>query len=120
MKKIEDYLHLYLGCECVRVKARYPYKKGEVIKLDIDTLKYFASDVKPILRPLSSMAEEEAKELDLADVQIGLLAFGHRLQMHMTPDQFKKCLDKHFDLFGLIEEGLAIGSTKTEQLKEKP
>lgn len=130
--KAKDYLHYYLGCE-VETNMRKaigegkPMKKLHGILKEVDlgmddkvgilledepdrcNYEYFkTSDIKPILRPLESMTEEEAKELDLADVQKGLLAFGTRLQMYMTADQFKKCLDMGFDLFNLIPSGEAL------------
>jgi hypothetical protein len=128
--KFKNVAHLYLGCQCVvSASDYYEAGKGKLVRIDIeddetltvsgntmhDKTQYCVEadfdDAKPILRPLSSMTEAEAKELELADVQIGLLAFGHRLQMHMTPDQFKLCLDKNFDLFGLIESGEAIDAS---------
>jgi hypothetical protein len=77
-KDIRNYLHLYLGCEVI-VKAKDntgPTIKGRLHSLD---LKYndcvvgafdfsiSEANIKPILRPLSDMTEEEAKELYLTD-----------------------------------------------------
>jgi hypothetical protein len=74
-KKIEDYLHLYIGCQCQHCGEVDETKKLTGISFD-DTQRvlwaYFeneencyapASEVKPILRRLSSMTEEEAIEL---------------------------------------------------------
>lgn len=69
-------------------------------------------EIKPLLRPLSSMTEEEMHECgnmvydfsgtDLdqwqpSDFEIGL-----------APEQFHWLLKKGFDLFGLIDAGIAL------------
>lgn len=63
MREIKDYLHLYMGQKAIRIKATYPRRKGDIIPIDADCLRYWANDVKPILRPLSSMTEDEAEHL---------------------------------------------------------
>lgn len=114
--KLKDVLHLYLGSQ---YRIRYidylsnqftvwsELTSSRLSKLDDLSI----AEIQLQLRLLSSMTEEEANEFDLVDVQKGLLAFGHRLQMYMTPNQFKKCLDNHFDLFGLIESSQAINKS---------
>lgn len=85
MKKIEDYLHLYLGCELdTSIHGGYihPYGCVKITKLDISTIHdvlwslakkerdikggFSDSDhiyCKPLLRPLASMTDEEALEV---------------------------------------------------------
>lgn len=132
MKKIEDYLHLYVGCE---VAAPNPYddhgveiakglltgihgEYGPEIQFIIDGNAEEDPDyvefikVKPILRRLSSMTEEEsntAHRIYFVD-KIELLAI-------MDVAHFELCrylLSRGFDLFGLIDEGLAIDAATLE------
>lgn len=127
-KKIVDYLHLYIGS-----KIRYAPLGGEYFDetmTGIDGWKVLtenepdyscaAEECKLILRPLSSMTEEEMQECgnmvydfsgdpDLnkwepKDFEIGL-----------APEQFYWLLSKHFDLFNLIPEGLALDATQQPQ-----
>jgi hypothetical protein len=59
MKDIRSYLHLYVGCECEAsqegVKFTYNIKITPELLCDYDW-------IKPILRPLSDMTEDEAVE----------------------------------------------------------
>lgn len=162
-RNIKDFLHLYLGCEV----ENYPYKKYEGIETqpkrmigllvgvigeyahiqnkdvfgkDWDIIKEPIADVKPLLRPLSSMTEEEAIELvKLSEWESYgdhphirnyktyknnfdhlVVSWGEGLREKnipenkkvFAPNEFQFLLSKHFDLFNLIESGLAIDKTK--------
>jgi hypothetical protein len=103
MKKIEDYIHLYIGCEVMFCAIEgVPYKcklvgvttdsegahriqlaeiedDGELGSIFWDHLEF----IDPILRPLDSMTEEEAIELlcltvptTYVDVKKGGIAYG--------------------------------------------
>lgn len=63
--------------------------------------------IKPILRPLSDMTEEEEAEY----LQIVFSHEHSNTMRNLSKDAegVKYLLSKGFDLFGLIEEGLAIG-----------
>lgn len=134
-KKIEDYLHLYLGCEVesnitwsselIPIREANP----EDLILIYDTLERqekYPNDYdgdwhkycKPILRPMSSLTDEESLECGK-----GVLDFyptkkandengGLWSSTLYHPSQILWLLSKHFDLFGLIESGLAISKTK--------
>jgi hypothetical protein len=131
-KNIKDYLHLYLGCEVWYnnklwdlVGVSKPYSTNDKMLVNVDlrpegqgfrSISYHSSSftdlslIKPILRPLSDMTDVEndryysfysspltmnTMQAIIADAQaIGFL------------------LSKHFDLFGLIDAGLAIDATK--------
>jgi hypothetical protein len=104
MKKIEDYLHLYIGCEYSTANSF-----GEVNATTLPMILKYLPDYKDFklhLRRLSSMTEEESKEahgLYYTD-KIELLA-------SMDVAHFELCrylLSKGFDLFGLCDAGLAI------------
>ena len=145
-------LALYLGCE---VYAEVPTASGTVhvrrgrfvgirpaekrrinpITVDIETesggvidMYFLPEQVKPILRPLSDMTEEEAREM--WSKCYGEFDGGKCL-LHLTatvdaderndsefdiilgyPDAWRYLLSQHFDLFGWIDAGLAIDKTK--------
>jgi hypothetical protein len=135
MKNIKDYLHLYMGCEAQIQSAQ----NGVVINNPITgmTIHYASTGqtiVKPILRKLSSMTEEEARDMIKfirGVAQIDQLIISNICDIHiewhfydvrhiarwikfdeLNPSQFQYLLSKGFDLFGLIEEGLAIDKNK--------
>jgi len=103
--KIEDYLHLYLGCLGITSNG---HKEGE-LTLTPDLLRHILLKqwhypFKPILRPLSSQTrEEQLEELSLSK-SWGEQITGAEHCARITAHRLKKS----FDLFGLIEAGLAI------------
>lgn len=148
-KKIQDFLHLYIGCEAILTTnhwftpegdkkviitgyfgGEYPYAfytRGDNVSGN-DQVKYF----KPLLRPLSSMTEEEMLEYarierpETSKVELKgekVWSFyddgesfykwiAHSL-MKPIPDQFRYLLSRGFDLFGLIDAGIAIDKTQS-------
>ncbi len=109
-KHIKDYISLYIGCElqtpdCIGinmglyyadeigyfngVNVRYP--EGKVYVQNYNQIKL-------ILRPLSDMTEEEKKDIMNLN-EMGIY------------EKVRYWLSKHFDLFGLIDAGLAIDKT---------
>lgn len=115
--KLKDFIHLYLGCIVTTHTNFRPNGKESVgrsgyarltgdLLADIEN-KTFPFDAKPILRPLSDMTEEEFLEgqhgLDY-NVRFGYIKVNGVITAYL--------LSKHFDLFGLIESGQAIDSTK--------
>jgi hypothetical protein len=143
MKKIEDYLHLYLGCECEfkTVETQKLFSR-KLIGIDVDYLFQPAYDrnpvyeyIKPILRPLSDMTEEEAVKVSIAywgtekprlheyaGKQL-VRNFNNDVYKHhweypeKLPEIIRILLSQGFDLFGLIESGLAIDSTTLTNTK---
>ncbi len=130
MREIKDYLHLYLqsGIGCFifpddsitdgfleKHKTRYP--NGEYApKLHIGTYERFLKDgYKPILRPLSDMTEEEMEQIWHADEPKSILQMeykdGRVRKVALCSERTKFLLSKGFDIFGLIEAGLAIDKT---------
>ena len=126
--------------------ARLPY--GVIVKendgvmendnklLDIDMFDgcinydYIIEDIKPYLRPMSSMTEEEKKELKSATCPEGtgyfdeqylicpMSHFGEHISYDFMSDILNWLNAHHFDYRGLIERGLALeapdGMYKTE------
>lgn len=112
--KLKDVIHHYLGCE---VWDNYNDKKGILFGVDINTsgmdnvkvlhnvvwdLKY--EDIKPILRPLSSMTEEEQFKFN---------------NINSLADNKEQCeanntawlLKQGFDLFNLISTSQVINKS---------
>ena len=63
--------------------------------------------VKPYLRPMSSMTEEEIKELLNIDTKRGIFSSRH-LTWHLDGEVVDYLNSHHFDYRGLIEKGLAL------------
>lgn len=131
-KKLSDYLHFYLGCQVKtngghdgkysrvgtflgyadhhRLDCRLGFRAGPEGRCSVFLLR-------PILRPLSDMSEKEMQEC-------GNMAYDFRddpdlnkwewkdFQTLLDPTQFMCLLSKGFDLFNLIEDGLAVDATK--------
>lgn len=149
--KIQDYLHLYLGCPCVSKRFNLQFESEHTLKAEDLTLleKGILTSIKPLLRPLSDMTEEEAREVYLLNPyskgswliksvtvkenfkgfqpniveirwggKIGNLCNDYSAGTEylyfnkLDAEQHRYLLSKHFDLFGLIDAGLAIDKTK--------
>ncbi len=121
-KELKDYLHFYLGCEFV-----YNSNPQKRYILDITELSIVQNswNIKPILRSLSDMTEEESKDFqiiaqlekeDLSCIEYKPNLFSNELELgtaHLTnvfqwANGVQYLLSKHFDLFNLIESDLAI------------
>jgi hypothetical protein len=77
VKKIADYLHLYLGCDCLYSDNHF--LKGERFVLTSGNLFWAISatqDFKPILRPLSDMTEEDFYSFFPQETQTDILIKG--------------------------------------------
>ena len=137
MKDIKDFLHLYLGCDFVTANSQGNINTssiGEVYSY-FDHFKQF----KLVLRKLSSITEEEIVsylrlkhnayngEYEVRAVDNGfwwafrLNTLNERFNFYgeildeSNSDQFRYLLSKAFDLFGLIDEGLAIDKATLEK-----
>lgn len=144
MKKIEDYLPMYLGCNlicepygitedspenlvCVHWYFNTKYDKSTSLVTYKGEQKCIETRlIKPILRPLSSMTEEEKQEA-VKTIYNGGTAWDNINDAVIEFDQqcdknilfFHYLLSKHFDLFGLIDAGLAIDSTSLTPITGK-
>ncbi len=108
----------YLGCEVLDEYGELSMLVGvirdETIKIrNLKTGAFifvFSKSVKPVLRPPSSITQDEMRENNevykAAASSIGLL-------IHGTAAATRHYLSLHIDLFGWIEAGLAIDKTKT-------
>lgn len=126
--KLSEVLHLYLNAD---VYCETPVGKGKLITLGMLGLfgfgmrpgfKEFSSEeVKPLLRPLSDMTEQERDHIGI-ELKAGIWnaddikSWGNSSLLwtnkHLTPKVFAYLLSRSFDLFGLLESGQAIDKTK--------
>jgi hypothetical protein len=115
--KLQDYLHLYLGCE-VECKHIYDGFRAELVAVNNTTsfkngltiIDCINLNAKPILRPLSDMTDEEYSEFN--NIPDDVYRGGRFNVLTHQGTCTKWLLSKQFDLFGLIEAGLAIDKTK--------
>lgn len=95
---------------------------GEQVHLNVDSDPFRIDHIKPYLRPMSSMTEEEVKEIQKINWQFykpenGLIEcfVGDADDGYCSVSQMTGILDylnaHHFDYRGLIEKGLAIDCT---------
>lgn len=99
----------------------HPNKDIALIGIDMDgvyaTSKVKIDTIKPYLRPMSSMTEEEKKEFDnfcVIDefVWEGKTEIGYKNQAIIMSVAINWLLKKHFDFMDLIPKGLAIEVTE--------
>lgn len=101
----------YVGKKYSELKGQYLlYQRGSLTPLTID-------EVKPYLRPMSSMTEEERKELSIilnyefyVDDDFALAAEDdrHRIRLELCDGYIDWLNEHHFDYRGLIEKSLAL------------
>ena len=120
----KDLLYRYLCMAlpygvCVHIR----YKEGEPCygKLMPRDIQWFIDSnievIKPYLRTMSSMTEEEKKEFDGFCVidefaWKGNAEIGYKNQAIIMSDAINWLLEKHFDFMGLIPKGLVIEITE--------
>lgn len=108
-KNIKDYLHLYLGCDTDKGKLiGIELNKAICMMNDLSIVEGNIYNLKPILRPLSDMTEEEEKEMFATQDDVKLEGFPQILLKADSGETFRYMLSKGFDLFDLIDAGLAI------------
>ena len=77
-----------------------------------NTKVYKVEDIKPYLFPISSMTEEQSKELDEIDPEFySLICENGDRYVSMDVRSYDWLNKNHFDYRGLIEKGLAIDAT---------
>lgn len=124
-KKIENYSHLYLGCDVLKTDGQKRklvgvYVSGALLENTETQLSddYRMTDFKLLLRPLASMTQEEMRACgnmiyDFSDdPDLSNNWKWQEFEYGLHPEQFHWLLSKGFDLFNLIPDGLAIDVTK--------
>ena len=76
---------------------------------DLDSMMSYSIRLKPYLRPMSSMTEEEQRTLD--SMCNGVEMVSRLSGLKMFDKAFNWLNENHFDYRGLIEKGLAIDAT---------
>lgn len=117
-KKIEEYLHLYIGCEVIGKLNDEP-RKGRLTGVTNGgyecEIQFFnedginvseepewneSKDVILLLRPISEMTDKEKEEILRLDEEDKLIVTTHFQTV-------RKLLKEEFDLFELVADGLA-------------
>lgn len=127
-KELKDYLHLYACAKCLIVKNFGAKVIEETVTINTLYENQFNDGHKSyikklILRPLSDMTEEEENEIEceFGSYGLGVNHLCNALKNHdmryvkRLDDAFnltRYLLSKHFDIYGLIEAGLAINKSK--------
>lgn len=88
---------------------------GNEVYLNVDSDSFRIGSIKPYLRPMSSITEDEAKEFN----ELSKKLFEHREPEKIWADVVDWLNKHHFDYRGLIEKGLAIEVTKESNLYKK-
>jgi len=106
--KIEEYLHLYLGCDTnygklVGIKGSICFILSQTGEISQEDLNNRNQSIKPILRKFGDLSITESSELNNRGISIG-----QRKGYSFTPDAVLYLLNLHVDLFNLITNGLAI------------
>jgi hypothetical protein len=139
---IKDYLHLYISTDTKLICVKEPMvwdenglkswlKPGDwlpvspIILHQLDLYEVFDC-FKPLLRPLSDMTEEEAVNVgilpkrhwheDTPQEQIDWLCNNWNMEIY-SPSDLRYLLSEGFDLFGLIDAGLALDKTTYQSPK---
>jgi hypothetical protein len=113
MKQLSDYIHLYLGADCFEIIGNK--RLNRVLKVTPEIIRYCLTGTGTYvlsLRRLSSMTEEQMNECWFnmpgpVEVRCEYKDGGVK-KFDATPEQVLYLLSKGFDLFGLIDAGLAI------------
>lgn len=101
---------------------------GDEVYLNIDTDSFYVGSIKPYLRPMSSMTEEERSQYNIyighteihkqsvcldSDSQANPYIGGYPyVFLTLVPKYINWLLEHHFDYNGLIEKGLALAAPK--------
>ncbi len=122
-KKIEDYLHFYIGCECKIMKTDKTWNvlldlvrpiTAMTIYMVIDTKQL---EVKPVLSRLIDMNASQKNELRsimrpmTGDNLLPKIPVSHFLDLFINkndPEIIIWLTRQGFDIFGLIDAGIAI------------
>ena len=99
-----------------KVDTLYSINGDKYIKTANEDYDFSLEDVKPYLFPLSSMTEEQEKELSKLGVSYGEYALhddtrGLGIMVEDAHIFFKFCYKHHIDFLGLIKMGSAIDAT---------
>ena len=113
MKKLEDYLHLYLGCDVMYLDTKCtltganPKKGYFIMNMYAERIRVDKGTFELILRPLSDMIDREKRLARSYDHKV----IGIENSIKHWADLINRLRQKGLDCDGLIEAGLAIDKT---------
>jgi len=135
-KSINQYLHLYIGCEIEtnipgKLCGTFGHINMNIFTMGIEECSYILSQLKynsegdyycrPVLRHLSSITEEDAKEIceEMEIIHTNPYEFVKEMLQKIRVVNFKMFVDflntlrrLSFDCDGLIESGIAVAERK--------
>jgi hypothetical protein len=92
---------------------------GDITVLDISGIHHVENTkIKLILRPLSDLTDDKISEfnLDITDeIELRETRDHHKLATHLNYGLCQVLFKNHFDVFGLIDKGLAIDINQLNQ-----
>lgn len=104
--KLQDYLRYYLLCKMIRSSHWEPQNEPYILTFEnIKEAVEFGD--RPILRRLEDMPEKEGVEMFGVDRYWDIVCMQGSWDL-FSSKEFHYLLTQHFDLFGLIDAGLAI------------
>lgn len=131
-KDIKDFLPLYLGQECLIGDANWERPKigasdispnvdlnyGKPIRttLDLHSIQHFSHKIKLLLRPLSSITEEDGKYIfedwdsDILSSR-DIILNNKASELTFKVSEINKGRERGYDFDDLIPEGLALDTT---------
>lgn len=80
----------------------------------VDGYKVYPSQIKPYLRPMNSMTQDEIQECDNISITVFITALDEDAIGYNSKTfafhtfLINYCLSRHLDIYGLIEKGLAL------------
>ena len=104
LKHLAPYLPYDLGIEPIYKSTFMGGYNQKVLDTSI-LFNYELEEIKPILRPLSDLTTEDVSQSLLDRIKN---SSSRDLKESLSYNSVSYLLEKHFDVFGLIEEGLAI------------
>lgn len=110
-KEIKELLPLYYGHKCRLWSINYDGQTFEIDGTMIALLSMPDAIIKPILRPLEDITEEECEEYNRINKMIHSVNKTQD-QMRTEAHAVQYLLSRGLDLFGLIIQNLAIDKTK--------
>lgn len=117
--ELKDVIHYYIGCRCFNTwfpegHEEYDrnwklegYRADSIKPYCLGTFSHdtWTDSIKPILRRVNDITEEENDELQPL---VGVSEVNGCIIKHDTAATFNWGIKKGFDLFGLIDAGLAV------------
>lgn len=119
MKELKDYLHLLIGCHgdtwTLMANDTFSMHRVEILTPELYAgVMRGVNKFQPHLRLLPDMTEEERVNA-VNPMLYGLNHTLDHMKIYQSAELVEFLLSKHFDLFGLIESGLAIDKTTLQQ-----